>query len=198
MAEVADYVGLLCVRPASQGGDSKFVSVASVHNRLLRECPDSLALLYEPFYFDRRVPPGEVTGSNPAYLRAPVFTYCPARGDRGLSLRWQSEYVWEAPRLTHVPPLADDQERALRRLEAILEDHEGDLTVKGRMQPGDMQFLNNSAVAHGAPAFVDPTPSTAKSGAESLQGRLMRRVWLRRNPEPTAVMAGTSPSGNAP
>jgi alpha-ketoglutarate-dependent taurine dioxygenase len=173
MPRVADYVGLLCVRPAANGGESKFVSVASVHNRLVANDPAALARLYEPFYFDRRIPPQDVSVDNPAYLRAPIFTYAPRMGDHGLALRWQAEYVWQAPRLAGVPALTPEQEAALRALDHLLKDEAGELTVRCTMRAGDIQLLNNRKVAHGRTAFSD------QRSLESGGGRLMRRVWLR-------------------
>ncbi|MEA3035255.1 MAG: hypothetical protein QOH04_1014 [Sphingomonadales bacterium] len=176
MEQVADLVGLLCVRSAAKGGESKFVSVARVHNILLRHAEDLLAELYGTFYFDRRIPPGAVSRENPALLRAPIFTYDPKLGARGLRLRWQPEYVWQAPELPGVPPLGERQKLALHLLEGVLEDKAGAITIRLPMQAGDMQLLNNHAVAHGRTAFAD-SPEAAESS-----GREMRRVWLRRRP----------------
>lgn len=178
MAEVAEIVGLLCLRAAQEGGGSKFVSVARAHNILLRQAPDLLRELYQPFDFDRRIDPREVSATNPALLRAPIFSYVPDQGARGVRLRWQPEYVWEAPELPGVAPLTERQRMALHLLEGVLEDRSRVITVEVAMIPGDMQFLNNHRVAHGRTAFVDP-PATA-DGAQPLR-REMRRVWLRRN-----------------
>ena len=181
MAQVADLVGLLCLRAAAEGGESKFVGVAHVHDILLQHAPDLLAELYEPFYFDRRIRPAEVSPTNPAVLRAPIFSYDPASGPRGLRLRWQPEYVWQAPELPGVPPLTDRQRLALNLLEGVLEDRAGAITVRIAMRPGDMQFLNNHRVAHGRTRFFDhpQAPDARPSGRTN---REMRRVWLRRRP----------------
>lgn len=179
MPRVADIVGLLCLQTAQDGGLSKFVSVARVHNILLRHAPDLLRELYLPFDFDRRIDAREVSATNPALLRAPIFSYLPDKGLRGVRLRWQPEYVWEAPELPGVRPLTERQRMALHLLEGVLEDRSKAITVEVAMIPGDMQFLNNHLVAHGRTAFVDP-PATA-DGAPPAR-REMRRVWLRRTP----------------
>ena len=180
MEQVADVVGLLCLRAAMMGGDSKFVSVARVHDILLQHAESLLVELYEPFYFDRRISPSAVSPANPAVLRAPIFTYDPDLGSRGLRLRWQPEYVWQASELPGTPPLGERQRLALHLLEGVLEDRAGAITVCLSMQPGDMQFLNNHAVAHGRTPFLDQ-PETG-SGPDPLTQREMRRVWLRRRP----------------
>jgi alpha-ketoglutarate-dependent taurine dioxygenase len=182
MPQVADLVGLLCVRAALEGGDSKFVSVARVHDILLRHAESLLAELYAPFYFDRRIKPAAVSSANPAFLRAPIFTYDPDLGARGLRLRWQPEYVWQAPELPGVPPLSERRRLALHLLEGVLEDRAGAITVRLSMRPGDMQFLNNHAVAHGRTPFFDHPHGQDSSRPDPPPRREMRRVWLRRRP----------------
>jgi alpha-ketoglutarate-dependent taurine dioxygenase len=182
MPQVADVVGLLCLSAAMKGGDSKFVSVARVHDILLQHAESLLSELYEPFYFDRRISPSAVSSANPALLRAPIFTYDPDLGARGLRLRWQPEYVWGAPDLPGAPPLSERRRLALHLLEGVLEDRAEAITVRLSMQPGDMQFLNNHAVAHGRTPFLDPPQAEASPGPNPPTQREMRRTWLRRRP----------------
>ena len=180
MPRVADFVGLLCVRVAIQGGQSKFVSVARVHNILLQHASDLLAELYQPFYFDRRIKVTDVSPQNPALLLEPIFTYEPALGDRGLKLRWQPEYVWGAPQLAGVPPLNEKQRLALHLLEGLLEDRTGAITVCMTMQPGDIQLVNNRVLAHGRTPFFDHRLSDNPAKSDPERRRLMRRVWMHR------------------
>src|SRR5256712_9498417 len=49
-----ERVGLLCLRPAREGGVSQVVSLATVHNELRRRRPDLLPRLYRPFPWDRQ------------------------------------------------------------------------------------------------------------------------------------------------
>lgn len=180
MSRVADLVGLLCLRPATKGGESTFISVARVHDILLRHAPDLLAELYAPFHFDRRIAPALVSPENPAILRAPIFTCDSGFGKRGLRLRWQPEYVWHAPELPGVPPLKERQRLALHLLEGLLEDPAGAITIRLSMRPGDMQFLDNAAVAHGRTPFVDLSLTDDASRLNPATQREMRRVWLAR------------------
>jgi hypothetical protein len=179
MPEVADLVGLLCLQAAMVGGESKFVSVARVHDILLAHSEDLLAELYEPFHFDRRIKADEVSADNPALLLAPIFSYDLAGGTRGLRLRWQPEYVWDAPKLPGVPPLSERRQLALHLLQGLLEDRSEALTFKVLMRPGDMQFLNNHTVAHGRTPFLD-IPGDGDVHPSEPSRRDMRRVWLRR------------------
>ena len=178
MPAVADYVGLLCVRPALSGGDSKFISVGRIHNILLEHAPDLLDELYQPFFFDRRLKAGEISTDNPATLYEPIFSYDPVLGDHGLRLRWQPEYIWQAPQLPNVPPLTERQHLALHLLEGLLEDRTGELTIKAGMQAGDIQLLNNHVIAHGRTAFEDHVLTDDPTAIDPDRRRLLRRVWL--------------------
>lgn len=180
MAKVADLVGLLCLNAAREGGESKFVSIATVHDIMLRNAPALLAELYRPFCFDRRIDPADVSPDNPSVLRAPIFSFESELGVLGLRLRWQPEYVWQAPQLPGVPQLGERQRLALHLLEAVLEDRAEAITIRLAMQRGDMQFLNNHRVAHGRTAFSDDARAGAGAASGATARREMRRVWLRR------------------
>ncbi|MEO7437988.1 MAG: TauD/TfdA family dioxygenase, partial [Candidatus Binatia bacterium] len=52
--DLADAVGLLCLRAARAGGASRLVSSVTVYNELLQRRPDLIERLYEPFCLDRR------------------------------------------------------------------------------------------------------------------------------------------------
>ena len=56
-----DYVGLLCLMPAREGGISRFASLYTVHNEMRRRHPRELARLYRPMFYDRQAEhaPGE-------------------------------------------------------------------------------------------------------------------------------------------
>src|SRR5260370_8922572 len=64
------FVGLLCVRPAEQGGMSRVMSFYTAHNALRERHADVLPRLYHPFWFDRQreFHPGE-----PPAFSAPIF-----------------------------------------------------------------------------------------------------------------------------
>lgn len=180
MPRVADFVGLLCVRAAVEGGQSKFVSVASIHNLLLEHAGDLLEELYQPFFFDRRLRADQVTADNPAVLYEPIFSYDPMLGPRGLRMRWQPEYVWQAPHLDGVPPLTERQRMALHLLEGLLEDRAEQLTIKMSMSPGDIQLVNNHVLAHGRTMFIDYMLGADAQQTDPERRRLMRRVWMHK------------------
>ena len=45
-----DVASLVCVRQAPEGGVSSLVSMISIHNTILRECPEHLETLYKGFH----------------------------------------------------------------------------------------------------------------------------------------------------
>jgi hypothetical protein len=67
-----EYVALLCIRPALEGGVSRFCSVHAVHNRMLERYPRELERLYECVLWDRQA---EHVPGAPKVIRAPVFRY---------------------------------------------------------------------------------------------------------------------------
>lgn len=57
--DLADVVGLLCLRTAKRGGASRIVSSVAVYDELVRRRPDLVDRLYEPFALDSRDEQGE-------------------------------------------------------------------------------------------------------------------------------------------
>jgi hypothetical protein len=70
--EVPDFVGLYCITPAKKGGESKFVSAYSVHNKMLKEHKHFLEILYQRFHFDKR---GEYKSNESPTVFEPIFSY---------------------------------------------------------------------------------------------------------------------------
>ena len=80
-----DIIGLCCLRPAKEGGQSSVVSAMSVWNEILRERPDYLPQLQQGFIYDlmgeERAGAGSVTKD-----RIPVYSYYDGR----LGLRYSA------------------------------------------------------------------------------------------------------------
>jgi len=53
MDPASDIIGLACVQDAKQGGESVITSAIAVHNAMLAQRPDLLALLYQGFHWHR-------------------------------------------------------------------------------------------------------------------------------------------------
>ena len=71
--KVPDFVGMHCLNPAKKGGESKFVSVYNVHNKMLKEHKHFLEILYQQFHFDKRH--GEYESGKSLTSFKPIFTY---------------------------------------------------------------------------------------------------------------------------
>jgi alpha-ketoglutarate-dependent taurine dioxygenase len=155
-----DNVGLLCLRRAMSGGHSRVISFHTAHNALLARCPDRLARLYQPFWFDRQreFHPGE----SPTFA-APVFD-----GDAEIKARFSVHQIRSGYALRG-EPLDAAGEAAVSTMLDIFEDDA--LSIDFDLEPGQMQFIDNRALGHSRTAFVDHPEPGAK--------RHLVRLWLR-------------------
>jgi len=158
-----DVVGLLCVRQAAAGGISQVASAPAVHNAILDRHPDLLELLYQPLHRSRL---GEEHGGETETYVLPVFGVRDGR----FTSHYSRTYVEAAQEVTGVPAMTPEHWRALD----VLHDTATELCFEMRLQPGDMQFLNNHVVYHARTAFEDT--GGEDSGGKS--GRLLLRLWL--------------------
>jgi alpha-ketoglutarate-dependent taurine dioxygenase len=165
-ASILDYVGLLCIRPAKQGGCSQVVSGVTVHEELRERYPEELAILYQPVHFDRRG--GFRDGEAPTVAK-PVITW----DDREPVFRYLRYWI-EAGHQKAGVPLTHAQVRALDVLDQVAGRPE--LRVEFDLQPGQMFFINNRWILHNRTAFEDfPDPA---------QRRHLVRLWLRSRTRP--------------
>ena len=155
-----EYVGLLCLRRALNGGHSRVISFHTAYNEVLRRCPDRLARLYEPFWFDRQ---REFHAGESPVFAAPVF-----EGRAELKARFSLHQINSGYALRGEP--VDSAGRAA--LDAMVEIFDDEaLSVDFDLEPGQMQFVDNRALGHSRTAFVDdPDPA---------QKRHLVRLWLR-------------------
>jgi hypothetical protein len=171
-----DAVGLLCVRSTSEGGVSSVTSAGAIHNAMLDAEPELLGELYRPWHFDRRGAPGSATSVSPVFSRCGEWVSCFYVPH---TLRSGAERVGDV--------LSERQHRALQCFDSLAEDPR--LRLDMRLEPGDLQLLDNYAVVHARSAFPPaPTQQT---------GRLLLRVWLSlpdRRPLASGFKYGAAPS----
>ena len=144
-----DYVGLLCLKRAMQGGLSRVISFHTAYNALLARAPERLERLYEPFWFDRQreFRPGEIP-----ILAAPVF----GRAD-ALSARFSLHQINGGYALKG-EPIDEAGAESLAAMLEIFED--GALSFEFDLEPGQMQFVDNRSLGHSRTAFADwPDPA---------------------------------------
>jgi hypothetical protein len=164
--DLADAVGLLCLRTARRGGASRIVSSVSVYNELLRRRPDLADRLYEPFALDSR----DEQGAG----RLPFIPIPPCRVAAGqLRTFWHSDYFRSAQRHPEAPRWGDRE----RELVSFYEEIAGDAALRLDMhfEPGDVQLISNHFILHARTAYEDwPEPE---------RRRHLLRLWLSLRPE---------------
>ena len=157
----ADVVGLLCLQTAKSGGKSSIASSMAIHNAMLERRPDLLARLYRHLPLDRR---NEESGNHAPFNMAPKF----ARGGERLFNAYNRSYVQSSQRFAEAPRLQPEDIEALDLFDALALDpvHRVDM----QLEPGDMQFLNNSWVVHSRTNYEDYPERERK--------RHLLRLWL--------------------
>lgn len=168
-ADDGDLVGLLCLHRAAEGGESDIVSTHHVWNTLQKEHPDVAELLTKPvWYFDRK---GEVSEGQDPYIKSAVFYLertVSGRQPRVYS-KWDPYFIrsmWRFWDAGTVPPLSEEQQRAMQ----ILEDICNRLALHMVLEVGDIQFLSNAHVLHARTAYKDYPPPAPR--------RHLMRLWL--------------------
>jgi hypothetical protein len=154
-----DVVGLLCIRRAKEGGESRVVSSAAVHNEILRRRPDLLEVLYQDFYHSRQ---GEEAPGEKPYFKLPMFSIHEGFFSAQLSFL----YIESAQRFPEVPRLTPQQQEALALVSEVCDA----LYVESPFLPGDLQLLNNHVTWHCRAGYEDH--------AEAERRRLLYRLWL--------------------
>ena len=153
-----DYVSLLCLHAAREGGASRFVSFCSVHNVLLAEHPRLLERLYRPFYQDRQ---GDFWPDEPQTVSFPVFELRP-----DLRCRY-THFTIPAGYETAGVEMDAETRAAFDAVTRAVQDP--DLCCEFTLRPGELQFVNNRWCGHGRTAYVD----------DPERRRLMLRLWHR-------------------
>ena len=166
--DLAQIVGLMCVRQGKSGGESQYASGLAIHSEIAAKRPDLLPILYRGFPYHRR---GEEAPSQPQITPydIPVFS----ERDGRISVFMVREILNAAFRelgrqFTPEEIDAIDTFRAIAR----------EVQFETRLEPGEASFLNNYTVMHARSEFVD--------WEEPKRKRLMLRLWLdaERNRRP--------------
>lgn len=158
----SDLIGLACVRDAKEGGESVLASAVAVHNAMLAQRPDLLALLYKGFHWHRF---NEGRLEDGAFTRdlVPVF----ALEDGRLSCRYVRSPIAAGHKEAGVP-LTDAQIEAMDLLDQLARAPE--MRIHFRLRPGDLLLVNNLVVLHARTQFEDHV--------EQDRRRHMVRLWL--------------------
>lgn len=171
-SDSCDLLGLMCLRTAKSGGQSRIVSTVALYNEMLRRRPDLVAELVRPWYRDRReeIPPGKKP-----WWELPVF--CFAEGY--FSCFWSNYYIRSAQRFEELPRFTARQVEALDMMDEVA----AEICVDNDFEPGMMVFLHNHVTAHARTEYEDwPDPA---------RRRHLLRLWLATpggRPLPDAVL----------
>ena len=156
-----DYVALLCLHPAMEGGISHIVSFYTAHNEMLARHPALLRRLYAPFLFDRQ---REHAPGDAMVLRHPLFEY----DDERLTGRLSRYQVRNGHALAEVP-LDAEGEAALEALDGIMKTPR--INREFFFERGQIQILDNRRLGHRRTGFRDSPEPERK--------RHLVRLWLR-------------------
>lgn len=157
-----DILGLFCLRTAKKGGESFLVSALTVHNVLLKERPDVLETLYQPFNIDWR---GENPEGEKPWYACPMFS-C---HDGKVSSRISSRVFFESvTRWGEDLAMTDKQREALDIVQEVAARPE--LRLAMDFKEGDMQFINNHTMLHARSEYEDYDDPKLK--------RHLLRMWI--------------------
>jgi len=159
--DLADAVGLLCLRTARRGGASRIVSSVSVYNELLARRPDLVPRLYEPFLLDSR---NEQGARGPAWVPVPPCRWA----DGTLRTFYHSDYFRSVVRHADAPRFTEAERTLLDLYEEIASSPA--LRLDMQFAPGDLQLISNHVVLHARTAYDDAPGTSGK--------RHLLRLWL--------------------
>lgn len=162
-----DTVGLLCLRPAVEGGVSRFCSLHELHRRMAEAHPELLARLYRPLLWDRQA---EHAPDAPKVVRAPMFV---SDGGR-LKARVNVGLVRKGYEIAGAA-MDEEAAAALAAFEALAEDP--GVWIELPIERGQLQYLNNREIGHYRSHFTDHADPALK--------RHLVRTWHRDWGRPT-------------
>ncbi|WP_170191857.1 TauD/TfdA family dioxygenase [Saccharothrix syringae] len=154
-----DVFTLFCVRQSERGGALRLVHVRDLVRELSGH-PDLLAVLREPFHFDRR---GDQGPDEPPTTAKPVLFEQRGRP----AVTYLRSYVEKGHAHPHVPPLSREQVAALDLLDRVVESDR--IARSGKLREGELALFDNLSLLHGRTEFED----------ESGHPRLLLRTWVR-------------------
>jgi Taurine catabolism dioxygenase TauD, TfdA family len=157
----AQYVGLLMLRAAKDGGLSRVKSFYTVHNYLLTHHPEKLKRLYKPMFWDRM---REHRPEDSLVFNAPIFKF----EDGKLIARLGIIQIRNAYAMID-GGIDKETEQALAAVEEAFDEEES--VAEMVLSPGQMQFLNNAIIGHSRTEFFDHDEVERK--------RHLLRIWLR-------------------
>lgn len=163
-----ETIGLFCLQPASEGGESRVASLLNAVESLATQ-PELLSRLQQPVYWDRQA---EHEPDDRAFSEEPVFF----EDQNGPAVRWYPDYVENGYKLAG-QTLASETKEALARVQSALRRPEN--FVEFKLAAGQLLYLDNRRVTHSRQAFRDDHANrhyiriwNRNEGTLHLEGRL--------------------------
>jgi Taurine catabolism dioxygenase TauD, TfdA family len=158
--DLAQIVGLMCVRQARAGGESQHTAGLAIHNEIAATRPDLLPALYRGFPYHRRGEQAAHAASITPY-DIPVFSV----RDGAMSVFMVRE-IFNAAFRELKRPFTQEEIEAIH----LFRETAQRLQFETRLEAGEATFLNNYTVMHARSEFED--------WDEPQRKRLMLRLWL--------------------
>ena len=159
-----DIIGLMCLRTAMSGGESRIASALTVHNYLAQHHPESLDILCKGLYLRRADEDGRRATRTFSAAPVPFFT----ERDGEITCYLPTGYARLAEKSGEHPFTQAESDALFRvRKAAASPEHYLDMGFK----EGDIQFLNNRMMVHGRTDYRDH-PELPKR-------RHLLRMWFR-------------------
>ena len=155
------FIGLLVINTATKGGVSRVASMLTAHNILQKNYPNLLERLYEPFWWNRQ---GEHPDGDSKIHSYPIFSSHEGKV-RGRFIKWLLYKGYEL----RGEPFDEVGQEALETMFEIMSDPAHHIMFD--LAPGEIQFMNNFAVAHSRTDYVDSKVAEKK--------RHLVRIFLR-------------------
>jgi alpha-ketoglutarate-dependent taurine dioxygenase len=162
-----DYVALLCLHPAKEGGVSGIVSFQTAHNRMAELHPDLLQRLYRPYWFDRQYE--HAPDDSEKVRKFPVF----AHDGELLRTRYAISLMNGGHKLMD-EPLDEVGREAMEALDRIIE--EPVMCREFDFKSGQIQILDNRRIGHRRTGFED--------WPDEERRRHLIRLWFRNQGRP--------------
>lgn len=168
----SDVTGLMCLTSARHGGATPLMSSFAVHNAILAERPDLLAVLYRGFHYGSET---VIKGGLPiTEHRIPVFNFVAGEPD--------CFFLPAAIRGPNGEPrdaLPAVEREAIDYLQAVAERPE--MKIDMVIEPATAQFINNRVILHARADYRDwPEPERKR---HLLRLWLMMPSWPKRPPQ---------------
>jgi len=144
--DFADYVGLLCINDAKSGGISRICSSRQIIEDMHQQTPELVQALMEPLYYSRQ---DEEAVDELPYYQTPVVGI-----EEGLfSCRFTRNHIRYADRHEGASAPTDIQNQAMDWIDQAAQSDS--YTFDMRLEPGDLQILNNHVTLHSRTAYED-------------------------------------------